>query len=259
MDILEGLQQLHLTKNEAIVYKSLLEKGVGTPLSIANTTGLKRPTVYLVLEALRRKQLAGLTFRGKKTSYSAERPARLIEQAKEMGQIAEKLVPFLQQLVPQPSGKPTIRYFENREEIKKIFDKEISRANNASFITNMSVWDATFPGEVEEWKKTFLSLKLSRRTLIPNNASNKPYLEKKRSPGSQVRILPRGFVFDYDISLWKKNVALYSFQNKYLLIISDEALTNVLQSLFNIVWCVSSTLLDTKTQRALKKFDRRAH
>ena len=60
MQIEEVLTELNLTPREASVYTALLELGEGTPITLARKTGLKRTTIYLDLESLRQKQLAGL-------------------------------------------------------------------------------------------------------------------------------------------------------------------------------------------------------
>ena len=55
MDIQEALRNFGLNDKEARVYVALLELGQTTAYAIAERSGLKRPTVYVILDDLRQK------------------------------------------------------------------------------------------------------------------------------------------------------------------------------------------------------------
>jgi sugar-specific transcriptional regulator TrmB len=242
MDIIAGLQELHLTEGEARVYASLLEMGASTPLNISNKTGLKRPTVYLVLESLRRKRLAGLTFRGKKTSYTAEPPSYFLNHLKEEQQTALELLPILKALVRQPEGKPIVRYFDRMEDIEKIWREETGRARQSDYFTNMVELTEQFPNIITDWDQLVRSRRIQRtRTLIPNEKNQLPYLTQKQESQRLRRVFPAGYRFSCDVALWENNVALYSIPKHFMLVITDNALAEVFHSMFELVWSTSLT------------------
>ena len=51
------LEKIGLTEKEAAVYLALLKLGPTTALKIARETGIKRPTVYTTLDALKGRGL----------------------------------------------------------------------------------------------------------------------------------------------------------------------------------------------------------
>ncbi len=240
MDIIKNLQKLNLTEREAKVYLTLLELGKTTPLAIANKTGLKRPTVYLVLEELRRKQLAGLTFKGKKTFYNADPPSRFLRHIREQEQTALEILPLLKSFTHQPKDKPVIRYYDHREDMEKVWLEEIGYAKKNDFISNHVKWLEHFPNLFETLEKRFSIDKFQKtRGLISHDDVNLNLLNNSKKMRIQMRVMPRGHHFNYDLSLWENNVALYSFEHRYLLIISDSTLAEVFHSIFEIIWDVS--------------------
>ena len=57
MNIIKNLQSLGFSEKESKVYFTLLKIGPSTAYKIAKQSGLKRPTVYIILEELRKKDL----------------------------------------------------------------------------------------------------------------------------------------------------------------------------------------------------------
>lgn len=79
----EALQGLGLNQKEALIYVSLLQLGKATAYKIAQKSGLKKPTVYVILEELRQKGLVLKIPYPKKQIYSAKHPQELIHEAEE--------------------------------------------------------------------------------------------------------------------------------------------------------------------------------
>lgn len=75
------LKEYGLHDKEAEVYLAALELGKATGFQIYKKTGLKKPTVYYVLEELHRKHLVGLTSQGKKKYFVAEDPSKIKKTA----------------------------------------------------------------------------------------------------------------------------------------------------------------------------------
>jgi sugar-specific transcriptional regulator TrmB len=253
MDIIKDLQKLNLDEREAKVYLALLESGATTPLAIANKTGLKRPTVYLVLEDLRRKQLAGLTFKGKKTFYTADPPSRFLRQIREQEQTALELLPLLKAFARQAKDQPVIRYYDHREDMEKVWLEEIGYAKQNDFMSNHAKWLEHFPNLFEALEKKVGSGEIQKtRGLISHDDVNLDFLQEPKRARRHMRVIPSGYHFNYDLSLWENNVALYSFEHRYMLVITDEALAEVFHAIFEIIWSVSLTAEDYVKQKKIK-------
>ncbi len=76
----EHLQGLGLSGKQAEVYVALHKIGEGTAYEVAKESGLKRPTVYLVLEELRKKGLALVIPHPKKQLFIARDPHEFLAE-----------------------------------------------------------------------------------------------------------------------------------------------------------------------------------
>lgn len=111
MDIEESLQDLGLTKNETKVYLALLSLGRSSIIDITHESGVKRSTVYDVLELLREKSLVLRIPHAKKQVYMAKDPREFIGEVEKRAETARTLLP---QLLAQTQldTKPNILYFD---------------------------------------------------------------------------------------------------------------------------------------------------
>src|SRR2546423_1650027 len=77
-DVLRGAG---LDEKEIEVYIALLELGEATVLQISRKTGVKRPTAYLVLNALEQKGFVSRIVKGKKTFFAPQHPKKILAEA----------------------------------------------------------------------------------------------------------------------------------------------------------------------------------
>ncbi|GAH58434.1 unnamed protein product, partial [marine sediment metagenome] len=81
MDILNTkiLESIGLTKNQALVYLSLLKLGSTTAQNIIKESGLHRSRVYDSLEMLQQKGLVGSVLKDFKQYFQAVPPKKLMD------------------------------------------------------------------------------------------------------------------------------------------------------------------------------------
>lgn len=76
--ILNALISLGLSDKEAKIYIALYKIGEGTAYEVAKESGIKRPTVYILMESLRKRGLALVIPHAKKQLYVAKNPKEFI-------------------------------------------------------------------------------------------------------------------------------------------------------------------------------------
>ncbi len=236
MNTKELLTELNLSDREASLYLALLENGNGTPTTLSQKTGLKRPTVYLDLESLRRKKLVGLSFKGKRTIYIPESPHRLRSSLDEQKKTLDTLLPTLTAL-EKKGDKPHVRYFDDRKDIYRMWTHEIWTYPENYYITHLNLLGKAFPQLVSDYEKVIRSgsLKLVRElyTATPEDIALAKKLQRENH---QIRVMPRGTDFELDISIWKDGIALFSSKDMYMLVISGEAVVKSFMTLFQTIW-----------------------
>ena len=241
MQLQEALTELNLTPREAQIYTALLELGEGTPLSLAKKTGLKRPTIYLDLETLRRKQLVGLTFKGKKNVYAPEPPSRLLQRAQQQEKAVREMLPYLRAIENRSGTKPLIRYYTDLKDIERVWVEECYNAEENLYISHytdtLKLFPDLEPKSVEQMKRGIIK---TMREIHPHVPEAIALGQKNKISGREFRILPKSLKFDVDISIWNDTVALYSNPNRYLLVMTDAAITQGFRAMFEASWMVST-------------------
>ena len=88
--MLKSLKQLGLQEKEIKVYLVILKLGSLPAQMIASETDIKRTTVYLVLEKLKKIGLVGEIIEKNKKLFFAEKPEKLLKIARQKKKEIEK-------------------------------------------------------------------------------------------------------------------------------------------------------------------------
>ncbi len=242
MNIEEVLTDLNLTPREAKVYMSLLEMGSGTPVTLAKKTGLKRTTIYLDLESLRQKQLAGLSPKGKKQVYTPDPPSRLLQRVQQQERAVQELLPHLRALENAGATKPIIRYYDDPKDIERVWVNECFNASENLYISDYANTLNLFPkteAKAQAQMKRGV-IKVMKEIHPDTPLSRKLCASYPKQTGREFRFLPKGMKYDIDVSIWDNTVALYSNPKRYMLVITDDAIAQAFRTMFEAAWMVSS-------------------
>ncbi len=107
MELEQVLINLGLNEKQAKVYLALLQLGSGSVPSISVKSGVKRPTTYLILEELRRKELVILVPTTTKI-YTAKSPQILLEEQSEKESEIRQKMPELLAIYNTKKEKPKV-------------------------------------------------------------------------------------------------------------------------------------------------------
>ncbi|MEK7122332.1 MAG: helix-turn-helix domain-containing protein, partial [Patescibacteria group bacterium] len=122
MDLLNNLHRIGLSENQAKVYLSCLQIGVGSVLHIAKGAGLKRPTVYLILDELESRGLVARICQGNKTAYRAESPENITADLEDKLALCAETLPSLKAIHNFDPEKPTIKIAEGIQEVRETYN-----------------------------------------------------------------------------------------------------------------------------------------
>lgn len=135
-DLITHIEDLGLSQKEARVYLANLMLGAATVQQIAEQSGIKRVTTYVILESLNNLGLVSQSTKGKKTFFVAEDPTQLRrllqkkeQSIKDQKTQFEQVLPELAKLKNLPTDSPNVRFYDTAEGIKTIM---------ASFLENSS-------------------------------------------------------------------------------------------------------------------------
>lgn len=151
--LISSIEDLGLSNKEARIYVASLMLGPSGVQSIADYSGIKRVTTYVILESLVTLGLVSQIVKGKKTFFIAEDPTNLRrlldkreQEVKEQKQSFETILPNLIGLKALPKESPSVRFYEGAEGIRTIMDTYLNRAHlgKADIIYGFSNLDQIF-------------------------------------------------------------------------------------------------------------------
>lgn len=235
------LEKLGLDDKEAKVYLALLELGEGNIQQIAKKSGVKRTTVYDIIESLKYKGLVSSATRHKKIFYSAEDPRTLEEKLEEKKHTLRRILPELLSIANTLDKKPRIRFFEGEEGIKEVYKDTLNYPDQ-----ELLAWlsNETTAGSFDRkfFDDYYVPRRVSKKIWVRAIAQNTPILQQYKSIDEKslrkTKLISSAlFPIEVEINLYGKNkIAIMSFSEKIGLIVESQKIFTTLKSIFEMNW-----------------------
>ncbi len=232
-----------LSRKEVEVYLASLEVGKPTPLSVAKETFLPRPTIYRIMEDLVEKGLMGKVKEGNHTLYVPEDPRTLLEKLRLQASAVQGVMAELRDLATIYKNRPTVRFFEGRESIKRIFE-DIFQVESEEVLAFTSIKELyeVFPEYYSFFVKRRVKKGIRGRIIAPLDSEGEMLREKQSEELRDIKFIPEtlakqiGLIGGHML-IYKDRVALVSFDtDQTSVIIENKALANVQRALFETAW-----------------------
>lgn len=131
---LKYLEYLGLSEKEALVYFELLKSNVLSGIELSRETGLKKPTVYVILDSLMQKKMIKEVSVGKRVHYMAESPDVFMEILEKKQSELDKqfkkindIIFELRSVERKPGERPVVKFFEGKEAVKESIHDFVSQ------------------------------------------------------------------------------------------------------------------------------------
>lgn len=236
----KDLQFAGLTETEAKIYLAALELGETVVSRIARQSGIKRTTVYLSLENLKKMGLVSTTKKEGKLLFYAEDPRKIEQLMEERKNRISQLMPELVTFAKFIDKKPEVRFFEGAEGIKEVFrdtlnypDQEICMWYSESYQKELG--DEFFS---EYYRPQRKAKKIFARALLPDNEIMRKMILTDEQEFKKSRLLPIDvYKINIEILIYGKNkVGILSYAEKFALIIESPQIHESLKSIFETMW-----------------------
>ncbi len=244
MEEIERLLELYgLNDKEQKVYIACLQLGQDTAYNIAEKSGVKRATTYLVLRSLAKKSLVSTSITNKSLLYSASSPQNLVSQLEHRKKEIEQSLPSLMALYNSQPEKPTIEIFEGLDGVKQIYEEILSYIRTGDEI--LFYGDLTHfedhPALLKSWLKEAISASGRIREIINGDEVHVKYksdVEQNQNPRHEVRLLPSGtHKFMNDNAVFADKLVIFSTQKHFFAtVIKSKEIANSYRTMFNLAW-----------------------
>jgi len=199
--LIEQLEIFGLANKEARAFIACLELGTAKMTDIARQADLKRPTTYLVIEDLEKKNLISRIQKGKIDYYKAVAPQTLLEVELEKTHMIKELIPSLCDISEQ-RDKANITLFEGKEQLSRVHELLFRSKDLFSLVYLDEYWKLF--GE-EHNRHLYEILKRHgglSHLLLPKTKKIIEYIERKYRNGMQeIRFLPSDFKTENRVSI----------------------------------------------------------
>lgn len=240
MEIKQILEQIGIEGKKAEAYLACLEMGGATAYLIAKKTGLKRPTVYDIMNQLMKEGLAYKSINGNIKYFSPADPEVLIKKLKEKESLAKEILPQLQNLYNSSKTKPFIRYFEGREGIKEMYEDSLRSCKKGDEILAYVGEDvmAHLPEYAESYVLRRVGKSIRLRGIYKQDAEIKEYLAKNIEQLRESKVLEeKDFPVSNETNIYKNKVAIASYGTEMFgMIIESEEIARSQRAIFELAW-----------------------
>ncbi|NQT49877.1 helix-turn-helix domain-containing protein [Candidatus Kuenenbacteria bacterium] len=238
MRLEKTLQSYGLNQKQASVYLANLEIGSSPVQKIATKATLARSTVYEVLQSLTQLGFVS-SFHKKKIKYfTAKEPNEVIRLAESKVGALKDALPELEAISGQAKQRPTVRFYQGKEEIKLILQEILDEADQL-----LSFGSAEkFLEEIGEFhEKTFLKQRIKRRIPLRLILRDTPLARKRQELGPghlrQVKLSAEKHKHEGLIFIWKNKIAMISFVKDYVAVVTEsQELADVQRAMFENLW-----------------------
>jgi len=238
------LQNIGLSKSEAIVYVSLLKLGSASHSELARKAKIKRPTLYKLLERLKEMNLISESFVGKRRILVAGDPHVYIENKHAELKNFEQIIPELNLLLNTASIKPRIKFYEGIKGIQKLYVDTLK--DKGPILEFISLNEINV--EMENYSKNFyIPERINRRIpikILISGSGRTELINLKTAVHElrEVKIIDKEgkkFPIPLDCYVFGNNVgfALFRKDSEPLgIIITSIEISTMMRSLFNFIW-----------------------
>lgn len=234
------MNDLGLNDNESAVYLAMLPLGPATILGISKASGVKRTTIYNVLEGLNRKGLTRVDIRGFKKLYVAEHPQKLERMLEHRQTDLKQAFPEFEALYNLKGGESFIKYYEGSESVKNAyFDMLAALQHNDMFLVigDPDKWERVNASFGTDFIKTRNKQKLQIRMFLVDSDTSRQYKTFEKDFHEQIKLLPKNSPMETNLVVTPRMVLIQQMVAPFVLVtIENKSIIHLHKELFDIMW-----------------------
>lgn len=239
MDLEKVLESVGLTDKEAKIYLILLECGVSLASSISRLSGIKRTTVYMVLETLRKKGYVTSFVKAGVYYFKALDPEVILTDIDAKYTLVKKKLPEFKELNKMFTVRPRVQFFEGKEGLIRLMEDTLTTENQELLVwadIKMS-WDGPIKDYYPEYVKKRLKKNIWVRGIFSDSKQARSFKSRSKTELREVYLIPpEKFPFSNEINIYNNKVNIISYQDEVGVLIENQDIANTQKSIFTFAW-----------------------
>ncbi|MDP1604645.1 MAG: helix-turn-helix domain-containing protein [Legionella sp.] len=236
-----GLIEVGLTDKEALLYLTSLKKGPTTAQILSLESGLKRATVYGLIDSLIAQGLLHIEIKGVRKLFVAESPDKLASLLDKKKQILTTIMPALvQDYLHVSPAMNTIKMYHGLCGIKLLYDNILNTLKSGDeylVISDQYKWHALDPDYFEAFIQKRATYELVIKLILQDNVHARDYHFREEHYKEKIKFLPGGMQLNMNMVIYAQNVLLVQTIEPFLAILIENANVAAMHKiLFNTMW-----------------------
>lgn len=240
MDNVKIIKDLGLPEQEVEAYLALLKLGGGLASTVAREMGVKRTTVYAILQSLAAKNLVLVYFRKSRKFYHPVPPKKLARLFEKKLDIFTKLIPTLESLDRKQAQMFGLRFIETKEELKQFYldiNEEYKNLKKKTYdvISSDISWEGIDPEFFQQYRKDRAKLGIKPRLLFSEDSREN--VESTTALLREYKFLPKTYTLKSSINIFRDKVLIADTKlDSLAVLISIQTMVDTFKAVFNLLW-----------------------
>lgn len=241
-NLLPILKSIGLSENQAKVYLAGLELGPASILDIARVSGVKRTTIYSVMEELLGHDYFTTLKKEGKKQYIAIDPDSLKHLIIERQETLTHNLPELRALYSLSPNKPKVIFYEGVENIKRIMEEPVRLLPKGhQYFRINSDQQEMIKTVGEDWWKELSEKRIKKGLPIKVIADRIPHpipelIEAGPKALREIRFLPESIHIPVREQIYGDKVAIIDLKTPMALVIEDKNVAELHRIFFESLW-----------------------
>lgn len=243
-ELAQTLEQFGLLPKEAKVYLAALTLGPTTVLQIAKGSGLRRTTVYSIIDSLQRSGLINIEIKGFKQLFVAENPQTLRKILVDRTARLEGILPELTSLYKFKGDRGVIKYYSGLEAVKNVYKSLLEELKPKDFyyiISDQDRWyfldRAYYQAFIERRARLAEKLDLNIKLLLTESELARQHQSRETIYQEKIKILPKKTVLTTNLVVTPGKVVIHQLVAPiFAITIENQSIIQMFRELFEIIW-----------------------
>jgi sugar-specific transcriptional regulator TrmB len=241
MGLVQSLEKLNFSTNEARVYLTLSKMGPSLAGNISKESKLDRSSTYNALKGLKMKGVVSTIHENKRTIFIPENPKRLLNYLDERKEIAKNIIPEIEQNFNNPQQLTSVKLYKGFGGVKTALFDLLESCDSKTTHYLMSS-EGSFSKLMPSYARIFKARKEKKR--IKSKVLVRTDRDKKNlTKYAEYRAVPSDVVSDATINIYKDKISIVIWEDDPLaVIIKNPSVSRTFENYFKYMWKFSKKL-----------------
>lgn len=231
------LIDMGLSEQEVDAYLILLRLGESNASNLAKEMGIKRTSVYTILQSLSEQGFVENHIAKKKNYYIPSKPEKLASRFEKRLETFRNIIPLLETIEKKEARMFGIRLIEKKEELEHFYRDILDEYKGREYriIGNARAWEGIDEDFFVQFRKDRAKRNIKTKLLLSSESEvNNPIDETLLR---EFKYLPKKYLFESTLDIFDDKILIINPKMQSLaIVILVPVVVDIFRSVFDILW-----------------------